>query len=57
MEQYWRAMKKKKGPAKKAPKKLKALKKKVTKHLKGDIKGYKHEAKEDRELIKYMRKK
>ncbi len=31
------------------------MKKKVIKHLKGDIKGYKHEANEDRELIKSLK--
>lgn len=32
------------------------MKKKIIKHLKGDIKGYKHEIKEDRELIKDLKK-
>ncbi len=34
-----------------------AHKKKVVKHLKGDIKTFKHEAKEDRELIKSLKHK
>lgn len=33
------------------------MKKKVIKHLKGDIKGYRHEIKEDKELIKKLKKK
>lgn len=32
-------------------------KKKVIEHLKGDIKNFKHEAHEDRELIKELHKK
>lgn len=35
--------------------KNKKLVKKVTKHLKGDIKGYKKEAAEDRDLIKTLK--
>lgn len=31
--------------------------KKVEKHLKGDIETFKHEAKEDRELMKDLKKK
>lgn len=34
----------------------KSMKKSVEKHLKGDIKTFKKEAKEDRELIKKMKK-
>lgn len=34
----------------------KKLPKKVIKHLKGDIKTFKHEAKEDRELMKSLKK-
>ena len=37
--------------------KKKATKKKVIKHLKGDIKTFKHEAHEDRELIKELKHK
>ena len=33
------------------------MKEKVTKHLKGDIETFKHEAEEDRELIKKLGKK
>jgi hypothetical protein len=48
----------KKYPTKKAKSDaLKKLKKKVTTHLKEDMKGYKHEYKEDADLIKNMKKK
>lgn len=36
---------------------IKKLKKKVTKHLKEDMKGSKHQYKEDADLIKSMKKK
>ena len=36
---------------------IKKLKKKVTKHLKEDMKGYKHEYKEDAKLVKQIKKK
>jgi len=32
------------------------LKKKIVKHLKGDIKTFKHETKEDKELISVLKK-
>jgi hypothetical protein len=37
--------------------KKKATKKKVIKHLKGDIETFKHEAHEDKELIKELKHK
>lgn len=48
----------KKYPTKKAKSdSIKKLKKKVVSHLKEDMKGYKHEYKEDAELIKKIKKK
>ena len=37
--------------------KEKEMKKKVVKHVKGDIKNFKHEAKEDKDLLKDLKKK
>lgn len=36
---------------------MKKMAKKVIRHLKGDIKGYRHEIEEDKELIKTLKKK